>query len=95
MKFIHSCLEFLSVSIKSSNCLTSPSPSANLSGGFGTAAFYARAVPSMAPDATINAMTTMTHTTFVRLNIVASKYYVVSRIASHSCHSRPDALKET
>jgi hypothetical protein len=49
----------------------------------------------MAPDATINAMTTMTHTTFVRLNIVASKYYVVSRIASHSCHSRPDALKET
>jgi len=58
-------------------------------------AFYARAVPSMAPDATINAMTTMTHTTFVRLNIVASKYYVVSRIAGHSCHSRPDALKET
>src|ERR1700751_4361011 len=73
INFIHSCSEilpFLSVSMRTSNCLTSSSPSASLSCGLGTAAFCATTVPNMAQVAMNTAMTMITDMIFVRLNMI-------------------------
>src|ERR1700722_14467152 len=68
IKFMYSCLEilpFLLVSIRSSSCFTSFSPSASLSWGFGTDCFCAFAVPDKTCIA--SAKTKITHTLCVRI----------------------------
>src|SRR5580658_888334 len=73
INFIHSCLEilpFFSVSISSSNCLTSSSPSATLSCGFGVDAFCATPVRSMPPVRANIATNTIIWMTFVRLDMI-------------------------
>jgi len=76
MNFIHSRLEILpllSVSISSSNCLTSSSPRASLSAGFGTDCFCATALPGRRQDA---AKPATANATFLRFNTFGSFAYV-------------------
>src|SRR5580698_636601 len=73
IKLMYSCLEILpslSVSMRGSNFLTWPSPSARLSCAFSVEPCCATAVRSMAPLATNTAMTTTTNMTLVRLDMI-------------------------
>jgi hypothetical protein len=87
INFIHSCLKilpFLSVSIRSSNCLTSSSPRLTFSCGYGTVAFCATAVPSMAQVAADTTIAAMTNPMLVRFNMIGSApAFAVSPSSAH------------